>query len=94
MDAPKNDLTFLQDMLRYKKENPAVVDAAFMKLSAHQWYLTKEIAAFSFFSRHSYLTNKVEESMVLRLLSMSPPDEFCRSILVFIRVIDEDSKLQ
>ena len=35
LDAPKNDLTFLQDMLRYKKEDPAVADAAFMKLLAY-----------------------------------------------------------
>ena len=34
LDAPINDLTFLQEMLRYKKS--AVADAAFMKLSAHQ----------------------------------------------------------
>ena len=80
-------------MLRYKKEDPAVVDAAFMKLSAHQWYLNEEIVAFSFFSQHSYLTNEVKESMALRLLSMSPPDEFRRGIPVFKRVIDEDSKL-
>ena len=63
-------------MLRYKKEDPAVADAAFMKLSAHQWYLTEEIVAFSFFNQHSYLTHEVRESMVLRLLLMSPPDEF------------------
>ena len=67
---------FLQ-RLRYNKENPAVADAAFMKLSAHQWYLSEEIIAFLFFSQHSSLTNKVKESMALRLLSMPPPDEFC-----------------
>ena len=93
LDAPINDLTFLQEMLRYKKEDSAVADAAFMKLSAHQWYLTEEIVAFSFFSQHSYLTNEVKESMALRLLSMSPPDEFRRGVPVFKRVIDEDSKL-
>ena len=31
--------------------------------------------------------------MALRMLSMSPPDEFCRGIPVFKRVIDEDFKL-
>ena len=93
LDAPINDLTFLLEMLRYKKEDPAVADAAFMKLSAHQWYLTEEIVAFSFLSQHSYLTNEVKGSMALRLLSLSPPDEFRRGIPVFKRVIDEDSKL-
>ena len=80
-------------MLRYKKEDLAAADVALMKLSTHQWYLTEEIVAFSFFSQHSYLTNEVKESMALRLLSMSPRDEFCQGIPVFKRVIDEDSKL-
>ena len=93
LDVPINHLTFLQEMLRYKKEDPAVANAAFMKLSAHRWYLTEEIVAFSFFNQHSYLTNEVKESMALRLLSMSPLDEFRRGIPVFKRVIDEDSKL-
>ena len=36
LDAPINDLRFLQDMLRYKTEDhPADADIAFMKLSAH-----------------------------------------------------------
>ena len=59
-------------------------DTAFMKLSAHLRYLPEEIVAFSFFSQHSYVT----KSMALRLLSMLPPDEFCRGILVFKRVMD------
>ena len=63
-------------MLRYKKEGPVVADAAFIKLSAHQRYLTEEILAFSYFNQHSYLTNEVKESMILKLLLMSPPDEF------------------
>ena len=36
-----------------QKTNPAVADVAFMKLSAHKWYLTEEMVAFSFFSQHS-----------------------------------------
>ena len=93
MDALINDLTFLQDVLRYKKENPAVADTAFMKRSAHLWYLTEEIVAFSFFSQHSYRSNEVKESMAVKLLSMSPPDEFRWGIPVCKQVIDEDSKL-
>ena len=55
----------LQVMLRYEKEDPGVAYAALIKLSAHQLYLTEEIVAFSFFSQHSYLANKVKESMAL-----------------------------
>ena len=93
LDAPINDLIFLQNMIRYKTEDPAVADAAFAKLSAHQWYLTEETVVFSFFSHHPLLTNEVKESMALRLLSVSPPDEFRRGIPVFKRNIDEQSKL-
>ena len=85
MDAPINDLTFLHDMLRYKNEDSTVADTAFNKLSSYQWYLTQESVAFSFFSQHPLLTNEMKESMAFQLLSISPPDEFRRGILVFKR---------
>ena len=93
IDAPVNDLTFFHDMLRYRKEDPTVADTAFNKLSSHQWYLTQETVAFSFFSEHPLLTSKVKESMAFQLLSISPPDEFRRGIPVFKRYIDRCSKL-
>ena len=93
MDAPINDLTFPHDMLRYKNEDSTVADTAFNKLSSHQWYLTQETVAFSFFSQHPFLTNEMKESMAFQLLSMSPPDEFHRGIPVFKRNIDRCSKL-
>ena len=93
MDAPINDLTFLHDMLRYKNEDPTVADTFFNKLSSHQWYLTQETVAFSFFSHHSLLINEMKESMAFQLLSISPPDEFRRGIPVFKRNIDRCSKL-
>ena len=93
LDAPMNDLTFLQDMISYKEEDPAVADAAFNKLSSHQWYLTKEIVAFSFFSQHSSLTNEIRESMALRLLSIVPPQKYRRGVPLFKRNIDKHSQL-
>ena len=93
MDAPINDLTFLHDMLRYKNEDSTVADTGFNKLSSHQWYLTQETVAFSFFSQHSLLTNEIKESVAFQLLSISPPDKFRRRIPVFKRNIDRCSKL-
>ena len=95
MDAPINDLNFLHDMLMYKDEDPtiAIADSAFNKLSLHQWYLTQETVAFSFFSQYPLLTNELKESMAFQLLSISPPDEFRRGIPVFKRNIDRCSKL-
>ena len=93
MDAPINDLTFLHDMLWYKIEDPTVADIFFNKLLSHQWYLTQETVAFSFFSQHPLLINEMKESMAFQLLSISPPDEFRRGIPVFKRNIDRCFKL-
>ena len=82
MDAPINDLNFLHDMLMYKNEDPTIADSAFNKLSLHQWYLTQETAALSFFSQYPLLTNEMQESMAFELLSISPTDEFRRGIPV------------
>ena len=92
MDAPINDLTFLHDMLRYKNEYPTVADTFFNKLSSHQWYLTQETVAFSFFSQHPLLIKEMKESMAFQFLLISPPDEFSREIPVFKRNIDRCSK--
>ena len=93
MDAPINDLTFLHDMLRYKNKDLTVADNTFNKLSSYQWYLTQETVAFSFFSQYPLLTNEMKKSLAFQLLSISPPDEFCRGIPVFKKNIDRCSKL-
>ena len=93
MNAPINDLTFLHDMLRHKNEDPPVADTFFNKLLSHQWYLTQETMAFSFFSQHPLLINEMKEFMAFQLLSISPPHEFRRGITVFKRNIDRCSKL-
>ena len=94
MNTPINDFTFLYDMLRYKNEDPTVADTFFNKLSSHQWYLTQETVAFSFFSQHPLLINEKKESMAFQLFSISPPDEFRRGIPVFKRNIDRCSTCQ
>ena len=93
MDAPINDVNFLHDMLMYKNEDPTTPDSAFNKLSLHQWYLKQEMVAFSFFSQHPLLTNKMKESMAFQLLSILPPHEFCRGIPAFKTNINRCSKL-
>jgi len=93
IDAPVNDLEFLQNMLIYRKEDVVVADAAYQKLSNHRWYLNEDTVAFSFFSDHPLVTVKVKESMALRLLSTSPPDEFHRGVPVFRGKVDEQTQL-
>ena len=93
MNAPINDLTFLHDMLRHKNKDSTVADTFFNKLLLHQWYLMQETVAFSFFSQHPLLINEMKESMAFQLLSILPPDEFCRGIPIFKRNIDRCSKL-
>ena len=92
MDAPSNNLNFLHDILMYN-EDPTIADSAFNKLPLHQWYLTQETVAFSFFSQHLLLTNEMKESMAFQLLSISPPDEIRKGIPVFKKNIDRCSKL-
>ena len=53
----------------------------------------QETVTFSFFSQHPLLTNEMKESMAFQLLSILPPDEFCRGIPVFKKNIDRCSKL-
>ena len=76
IDAPVNNLEFLQNMLIFQKEDAVVADTAYQKLLNHRWYLNEDTVAFSFFSDHPLVTVEVKESMALRLLSTSPPDEF------------------
>ena len=48
VDAPINDLEFLQNMIEYRSDDHVVADSAFKKLSSHKWYLNEETVAFSF----------------------------------------------
>ena len=92
IDTPVNDLEFLQNMLIYQKEDAVVADTAYQKLLNHRWYLNEDTVAFLFFSDHPLVTVEVKESMALRLLSTSPPDEFHRGIPVFRGKVDEQTQ--
>ena len=93
IDAPVNNLEFLQNMLINQKEDAVVADTAYQKLLNHRWYLNEDTVAFSFFSDHPLVTVEVKESMALRLLSTSPPDEFHRGIPVLRGKVDEQTQL-
>ena len=93
VDAPINDLEFLQNMIEYRSDDHVVADSAFKKLSSHKWYLNEETVAFSFFSDHRCMSSDVKEAMALRLLSISPPDEFRRGIPVCRRNVDAFTKV-
>lgn len=47
--APNQDLTAIQDLIKYKKTNAQIADAAITKLCNHLWYLSEHLAALAFF---------------------------------------------
>lgn len=49
MSAPRNDLELLKTLHTYKSIDKAVSKATLEKFSAHQWYLSEELVALSFF---------------------------------------------
>lgn len=46
--APNQDLTLLQDLIRFKKHNPNISNAAVKKLCGQSWYLA-EVTGLAFF---------------------------------------------
>ena len=68
-------------------KDPTIADTFFNKLLSHQWYLTQKTMAFYFFSQHPLLINEMKKPMAFQLLSISPPDEFCRGIPVFKKTL-------
>ena len=80
-------------MLIYQKEDAVVADTAYQKLLNHKWYLNEDTVVFSFFSDHPLVTIEVTESMALRLLPLSLPNEFHRGMLVFRGKVDEHTQL-
>lgn len=47
--APHQDLTLLQNLIKYRDINAEVSEAALSKLSGHLWYLSEDCAALSLF---------------------------------------------
>ena len=80
-------------MLIYQKEEAVVADTAYQKLLNHRWYLNEDTVVFLFFSDHPLVTVEVTELMALRLLLLSPPDQFHRGIPMFRGKVDEQTQL-
>lgn len=49
IQAPHNDLTFMQDLIEYKAVNSSVSKAACSKMINHLWYLSEQLAIISLF---------------------------------------------
>ena len=65
-DAPVNDLRLWNDLMWYKRFDPAVAQAAMTALHRHLWYLTEEIAPFALFSTLLSDSNKKQVVRQLR----------------------------
>ena len=69
-DGPKMDLTLLQDMVKYQKQDPEVANAVLEKLSRHTWYLNQEYAPLSLFS--SKVDDKEKKAIAKKLHGVAP----------------------
>ena len=49
VSAPNSDLCFLQRLVRYKSENPAISKVASNKFAGHLWYVSEELVSLAFF---------------------------------------------
>lgn len=65
-DASVNDLQLWNDLIWYKRFDPAVAQAAMTALNRHLWYLTEEIAPFALFS--TLLSDSKKKQVIQQLL--------------------------
>ena len=72
-DAPTLDLALYKDLLEMKSLFPEKTNAALKKLQNHTWYLTPEVAVFSFCSN---MTSDLEKSAIACKLLENKQKEF------------------
>lgn len=58
IDAPLQDLTFVQDAIKYLEINPDIAAATLKKISNHLWYISEETVALAFFDPNVSLEEK------------------------------------
>ena len=63
VSAPRNDLKFVQDLLRYQTVNAVVSNAAQRKFAKHLWYLGEELLGLAVFDED--LPEKDREYLVM-----------------------------
>jgi len=66
IQAPLNDLSCFERLVKYKAINPNVAKVAIKALSRHTWYLSEELIAFSFFDARIEATVKAEMLQAMR----------------------------
>lgn len=74
-DASVNDLQLWNDLIWYKRFDPAVAQAAMTALNRHLWYLTEEIAPFALFS--TLLSDSYKKQIIRQLLRHEDESTSC-----------------
>lgn len=65
INAPKNDIDFLNDINGYKNVNELLSAAALKAMSRHSWYLNEHNIALAFFDKR--IDSSIKKKMVLNL---------------------------
>lgn len=73
-DAPVNDLTLYQRLLRYKAVDKEIAGAALKALRRHLWYLRPQTVMFALCS--DKVGARVKEEMALKLKTLAVPESF------------------
>lgn len=70
IDAPLQDLTFIQDAIKYSETNSEISAIILKKMSNHLWYISEETIALAFFD--SKVPYEEKRKMVENLKSKEP----------------------
>jgi hypothetical protein len=81
--APKNDLLFLQLLVKYESVNPAVAKVASRKFAGHLWYLSEILVGLAFYD--SQLSVSTKRAMVTALKEKEGDDEPANRIQIDLR---------
>lgn len=92
-DAPLNDLSMIQDVIKYKQIDPEVATVVLNKLERHQWYLTQEIVPFTLFSSNEMVTSSLKQQLATKLYTTEKPQSFRMGKPLFPKIITERTNL-
>jgi len=65
ISAPRLDLHFAKQLVKYKEENVTISSVALKKLLGHLWYLSEELVALSFFDNE--ISSETKRKMIRNL---------------------------
>lgn len=69
-DAPWNDLTLYQSLLKYKDVHPDISSSAIRAFQLHLWYLTAELVPLALWSNH--VSEDARRDLANKLLAIKP----------------------